>query len=300
MADLDRPRSRHAEALEALVQERYPLMVRYAASRLHNRGVPQSSADPEDVVQNALKSVLAVTEPIDNIRAYLYRCINNEIKRAAERRAKGMGYASLDADVRLEDEPVVDPIPEAELRHVIDEAMGGLPLQQRRAMLLTRELGMTQADAARVLGSASNTVGVHTHRAIRALRVTLVGLSTALVALIGWLLTAGNGEIIPAAGIGSTAGAVTLGLTSVIAALTGVLAVLMVMATGDGGMKWREALRVLLEPVEPARPQANTAFKPSSPDMQRDIGSKGSKPPAAEPGAVPRASPLRGPDAPPQ
>lgn len=54
VADQDRPRSRHAVALGALVEERYSLMVRYAASRLRNRGVPRSSVDPEDVVQNAL------------------------------------------------------------------------------------------------------------------------------------------------------------------------------------------------------------------------------------------------------
>ncbi|MFF2519429.1 RNA polymerase sigma factor [Streptomyces sp. NPDC058086] len=194
-----RLRSRHAEALGALVEERYGKLVRYAGSRLRDRGVPQSSADPQDVVQNALKSVLAIAEPIDNVRAYVYACMGNEIKRAAERHAKGMGYASLDADVRLENEPAVHSVAEAELRHVIDEALSDLPLQQRRVMLL-RELGMTQAEAAQVLGSAPGTVGVHAHRAIRALRVTLVGLGTALVAWTTWFMTFGERETTPAAG----------------------------------------------------------------------------------------------------
>ncbi|MEU5227334.1 sigma-70 family RNA polymerase sigma factor [Streptomyces toyocaensis] len=180
MADRDRPRSRHAEALAGLVEERYDRMVRYAAKRLRTRDVPQTSADPEDVVQNALKAVLAHDEPIGNVRAYLYTCMAREIDRAARNHYVGRGYESLDADVRLEDGPAVRPVDEADLRHVIDEALAGLPLQQRRVMLLTRELGMTHMEAAQVLGSAPGTVGVHVHRAIRALRVTLVGLSTAL------------------------------------------------------------------------------------------------------------------------
>lgn len=285
MADRDRPRSRHAEALAALVEDRYDRMIRYAAARLRTCGVPQSSADPEDVVQNALKSVLAVTEPIDHVRAYVYVCMGNEIKRAASRHADGRGYASLDADVRLADELSVEPIAEAEQRHVVDEVLRDLPLQQRRVMLLTRELGMTQMEAAQVLGTAPGTVGVHAHRAIRALRVTLVGLGTVLVALITWVMTVGQREIIPAAGIDSPAGAVMLSLTGMIAVLSSVLAGLMATATGVGGMRWRELLRELLKPVEPARPTDLGPFKPSA-EMPTDIHG--------------RSAPPRGPDAPPQ
>lgn len=199
MADRDRPRSRHAEALAELVEDRYGRMVRYAASRLRTRDVPRSSADPEDIVQNALKSVLAHDEPIGNVRGYLYTCMDREIGRAARNHYAGRGYESLDADVRLEDEPAVWPIDEAELRHVIDEVLAGLPLQQRRAMLLTRELGMTQAKAARVMGVATATVGVHTHRAIRALRVALVGMGTALVSWATASMAIGSRQVIPGA-----------------------------------------------------------------------------------------------------
>lgn len=208
--------------------------------------------------------MLTVTEPIGNVRAYLYTCMDNEIKRVAGRYAEGMGYASLDADVRLEDVPVVHPIPEVELRHVVDEAVRGLPLQQRRVLLLTRELGMTQTDAARVLGSATGTVGVHAHRAIRALRVTLVGLSTPLVALVTWGMTFGNREIIPAAGLDSPAGAVTMGLTGTVAVLISVLVGLMAIATRDGGMRWRQILRELLKAVQPLRSQGLTDASNSS------------------------------------
>ncbi|UFR07038.1 sigma-70 family RNA polymerase sigma factor [Streptomyces sp. Go40/10] len=287
MADQDRPRSRHAEALGALVEQRYPLMRRYAANRLRNRGVPLSSADPEDIVQNALKCVLAVTEPISNVRAYLYTCMDNEIKRAAKRYHQGMGYASLDADVRLADELTVEPVTEVELRHVVHEAMRDLPLQQRRVLLLTRDLGMTQTEAAQVLGSAPGTVGVHAHRAIRALSVTLVGLGTALVALITWAMTAGDREIIPAAGIDSPVGAVTWGLTGVIGVLISVLVGLFSWTTGAGGLRWSKVLRELLKAAEPARPQGNTSASNSSAGT-------------APPDSTGRSAPQRGPDAPPQ
>ncbi|MFG3035133.1 sigma factor-like helix-turn-helix DNA-binding protein [Streptomyces sp. NPDC048253] len=101
-------------------------------------------------------------------------------------------------DVRLEDEPSVHPVDEAELRHIVDEAVGALPPQQRKVILLTQELGMSQAEAARVMGAAPETGGVHAHRAVRArrcprtalsahgavraLRVSLVGLGVALAA----------------------------------------------------------------------------------------------------------------------
>ncbi|MFI1726398.1 sigma-70 family RNA polymerase sigma factor [Streptomyces sp. NPDC020489] len=167
---------------------------------MRTRDVPQSSADPEDVVQNALKSVLAVTDPIGNVRAYVYTCMGNEIKRAAGRQAEGRGYASLDADVRLENEPAAPPGQDVELRHFIDEALADLPLQQRRAMLLTRELGMTQAEAAQVMGTRPATVGVHAHRAIRALRVALVGMGTALISWATGSMAFSRQQIIPGAG----------------------------------------------------------------------------------------------------
>ncbi|MET9735202.1 sigma-70 family RNA polymerase sigma factor [Streptomyces sp. NPDC006458] len=264
MADPEMPRSRHAEALEALVQERYARMIRFARSRLRNGGVPQSSADPEDVVHNALRAVLAVTEPIGNMRAYVYACMGTEITRAVERHAMGRGYASLDADVRLADELAVHPVAEAELRHARTEARDDLPLQQRKVMLLTWELGMTHAEAAQVLRIAPGTVGVHAHRAIRALRVTLVCLGTALVAWTNWIMTAGRREIIPAAGIESPADVVTLGLTSTVVVLISVLAGLVTWTRRDIGLRWAQLLRALLKPAESAQASRDETGSPSA------------------------------------
>lgn len=228
MTDQARPRSQHAQKLQDLIdKERYKSLVHRAAKQLRNRGVPRSAVDPEDVVHTALESVLAVARPIHNVRSYLYTCVDNEIKRAARRYAEGRGYASLDADVRLQDELAVQPIAHTELNLIVAQAFGDLPLQQRRVMLLTQDLGMTQAQAAQLLGIAQATVGVHARRAVQALRIALVGLGTALVAWTTWSMVSGVRNIIPAAGLQPPVAPtvarslfITIGLVSVLLGLT--------------------------------------------------------------------------------
>ncbi|MER5945950.1 sigma-70 family RNA polymerase sigma factor [Streptomyces sp. NPDC001904] len=219
MADRNRPRSRHAEELAALVEERYGQMVGAAAKRLRRGDVPQTSADPEDVVQNALKAVLSYDKPIGNMPAFFYGCLGNEVRQAARRHYAGRGYASLDADVRAEDEPKVEPIARAEMRHLIDQALDGLPRQQQKALLLTREMGFTQEEAARIMGTATGTVGVHTHRAIKTLTVALAGLAVALVTWVTTGLASGTRRVLPGSGgfgHASRGFTVTLGLTGLI------------------------------------------------------------------------------------
>ncbi|MFD7996710.1 sigma-70 family RNA polymerase sigma factor [Streptomyces mexicanus] len=190
VAERDRTGQPNAEVLRELVAEQYGKLVGYARKRLRARGVPESLADAEDVVQEALRSVLARSEPLGNVRAYLYKVMDNEIKRAAHHHSTGRGYGSLDFDLRAEEEPVIDSVADdAEWRHVVGEALGALSLQQRRVMLLTQGMGMTQAEAARVLDTTPGTVATHAHRAFVALRVSLGALAVALVLWAGaaWL-----------------------------------------------------------------------------------------------------------------
>ena len=225
MADQDGKRSRHAEALRGLVEEQYGLMVRYVTSRLGKHGVPRSSADPEDVVQKVLLSVLNRDCPITFIRQYTYACMRHEVGDAVRRCYTGRGYGSLDADVRAEDEPAAPSFEEeAVQRHVINKALAELPPQQRMAFVLTRELGMTQEQAAQVMGTATGTVGVHTHRAIRALRMALVGVGTALVGWATASIVRGEREIIPSAGGGTTPAVYsgTMGVFIVVGLIAGV------------------------------------------------------------------------------
>ncbi|MFC7841885.1 RNA polymerase sigma factor [Streptomyces sp. NPDC057382] len=248
MADQDRPRVRNAEALRELVADRYGLMVRYAAGHLGNYGVPRSSADPEDVVHNALVSVLDQDRPIRFIRQYTYTCIRREARRAARRYYKGKGYESLDADVRAEDEPVVLSFEEEVVqRDVIDKACEDLPLQQRRAFFLTHDLGMTHAQAGKVLGTATATISVHCSRAVRALRASLAGVGAALVAWVTASVVRGKQEMIPGAGPEMLPGSYMV--ATIVFFMAGLSSIVLAWAASASG---RICLRSWLGPVAKA------------------------------------------------
>ncbi|GAA2615646.1 hypothetical protein GCM10010304_81230 [Streptomyces roseoviolaceus] len=184
----------HAEAVSALFDERYEQMVGFARQGLRRHGIPPSVAEPEDVVQTAFALVLARTEPIEHLRAYVFSVIRNEVRHAARRYQAGQGCASRDADVELEaTEPAADPYAAAELRAELAGALSALPQQQRKAVLLTKEMGLTQAETARAMGTAPGTVATHVSRALVALRVTL-----GVLAVVGIIFaTVAWGDLLP-------------------------------------------------------------------------------------------------------
>ncbi|MGW4623456.1 sigma-70 family RNA polymerase sigma factor [Streptomyces sp. NPDC004592] len=191
----------HAEALSDLVRERYGLLVGYARKRLAALDVPPAWVDAEDVVQNALESVLVRTEPIEELRPYVFAVIKNEVRHAARRYRSGLGYGSKDVDVQLEAaDPAIHPCDGADLRLDLQAALRALPAQQRAAAFCTKVLGFTQEDTAAVIKTTPGTVGTHVSRAMIALRVTFGALGVALVAWGTAWLAAGMKEVIPAAG----------------------------------------------------------------------------------------------------
>ncbi|MEV8554242.1 sigma-70 family RNA polymerase sigma factor [Streptomyces glaucescens] len=201
MAEYEEREPGHAEALGALVVERYAQMVGYARKRLRLCGVPLSSADPEDLVQNVLMSVLAHTAPIENLRPYVFTAIRNEVRRAALRCHGGQAYASLDADIRLETAGTVDPCDTADLRLEVKSALSSLPPKQRESVWCNKMLGLTQAETAEVMGAAPGTVATHVSRAVVALRGTLGAVLTVVLSLFAaaWVRT-GTFPVLPAAG----------------------------------------------------------------------------------------------------
>ncbi|WP_157847946.1 hypothetical protein, partial [Streptomyces toyocaensis] len=72
-------------------------------------------------------------------------------------------------------------------------------------------------------------------------------------AWISWGRAVGLREVIPAAGINSPAGAVTLSLASTVGVLLAVLVALVMWTTGNSNPRWREVMKALFKPVEPAR-----------------------------------------------
>ncbi|MFD7283549.1 sigma-70 family RNA polymerase sigma factor [Streptomyces sp. NPDC059862] len=191
----------HAEALSDLVGERYGLLVGYARKRLAALDVPPAWVDAEDVVQNALASVLGRAEPIEQLRPYVFVVIKNEVRHAARRYRSGLGYGSRDVDVQLEAaDPAIHPCDAADLRLDVQAALCALPPQQRAAAFCTKVLGLTQEDTAAVMKTAPGTVGTHVSRAMVALRVTLGALGVALVAWSTAWMAGEMKEVIPAAG----------------------------------------------------------------------------------------------------
>lgn len=187
-------------AVAELVDERYEQMTRYAQKRLWAFDVPSAWAGAEDVVHNALENVLTCRAPIKNLRSYVYRVIENEARRAAQRYRASRAYRTWDADVRLEAAGVaVDPWAAADLQLEMETALHALPTQQRAAFVCTKSLGLTQAETAQVMGKNPGTVATHVSRAIVTLKVVLGALAVVVASCAGRLLWSGR-LIEPAAG----------------------------------------------------------------------------------------------------
>ncbi|MEU6593258.1 RNA polymerase sigma factor [Streptomyces sp. NPDC046881] len=171
-----------AEAVAALAAEQYGQLVGYARKRLRAFDVPQAWVDADDVVQNALASVLARKKPVQKLRPYVFTVVKNEVWRAAQRYRTGQPYGSLDADVQLEAAGPADPIGAADRRLDLADTLDALPPQQRKAVLLNKALEFTQAETATIMNTAPGTVATHVSRGMVTLRVTLGALGLALVA----------------------------------------------------------------------------------------------------------------------
>ncbi|MFI1839451.1 sigma-70 family RNA polymerase sigma factor [Streptomyces olivaceoviridis] len=207
----------HAEAVSALVTERYGQLVGYARKRLRALDVPPAWVEAEDVVHNALAGVLARTEPIEKLRPYVFTVINNEASHAARRYRSGLGYGAADADVQLETGSfAADPWDAAGRRLDVQAALSALPPQQRTAVFCTKALQFTQAETARVMGAAPGTVATHVSRAVITLKIVLGALAVVLVGGAMPWLRSGAPSIDPAAGgdvlerLGSSPGALVM------------------------------------------------------------------------------------------
>ncbi|MFJ9871266.1 RNA polymerase sigma factor [Streptomyces sp. NPDC101165] len=194
----------HAEAVAALVAERYGQLVGYARKRLQAFNVPPAWVDAEDVVQNSLERVLARSKPVGKMRPYVFKAVKNEAWHAAQRYRNGLGYGSLDADVQLETAgAAADPCGTADLRLDLEAALSALPPQQRTAVLCTKALGLTQAETALAMGKSPGTVATHVSRAVVVLRSALCAVYLLLVGgavYLACLLRVGRRFVDPAAG----------------------------------------------------------------------------------------------------
>ena len=191
----------HAVAMASLFDEQGGRMVGHARTRLVSWGVPASWADAEDVVQTACVKVLATSQPIRHVRAYLYRAIEREADLAAKRyraahRDEGAGEL-LEAEPASPRPDLCDTVAE---RTDLLEALRALPRQQRTALLYSKVMGLTQAETAQAMGRNAGTVATHVSRALAALKISLGAVCIVLVGVTAAWLGAVRRAADPAAG----------------------------------------------------------------------------------------------------
>jgi RNA polymerase sigma factor (sigma-70 family) len=177
-------RTGHERAFEAIVKRyRRPLLAACA------RMVPEARA--EDVLQQALVSAwkaLRRGDEVRDLRAWLFRIVRN----AAVSDHRRAGHDPPELLETLIAAP--SPQEEAERRTVVHEtleAVAGLPVRQREALLQIAVQGRSQDEVADELGVSCIAVRQLVHRA----RATLRAAASALVPfpLIAWLASAGAG-----------------------------------------------------------------------------------------------------------
>lgn len=135
-------------------------------------------ADVEDAVQETFLRALDRIASYDSERPFapwLYQIARNVARDRLAVRARR-------STEPLSDHQLQDPAPgadvvleRAEIRHMVDAAIGRLPEQQRTAFRLHDVDGYTTTEIALIMGVSPGTIRSHVHHARRALRASLAG-----------------------------------------------------------------------------------------------------------------------------
>jgi RNA polymerase sigma-70 factor (ECF subfamily) len=165
-----------AKSYARLLAEIVPLL-RQAARR---RWPSAQAADIEDVVQETLKSLHAVRHTYDPSRPFapwLYAILRHRALDAMRRRSRGAGReVALEAhDETLSLAAANSDYDLGPDREALRRAVADLPPRQRTAIELLKLKEMSLQDAAAETGMSVTALKVATHRAIKALRVSLGG-----------------------------------------------------------------------------------------------------------------------------
>jgi RNA polymerase sigma-70 factor (ECF subfamily) len=162
------------DEVRAWLAECLPRAIVYARSLVRDAG------EADDVVQECvyrlLKRAASYDLPRDGTRL-LFRAVTNECINRTTRGSdvlrldavndEGQSLGSALADPHADQPP--DVVLTDELRRVLDEALGQLPVAQRAALEL-KSLGHSLEDIAAALAITSNHAGVLVHRARQAVR----------------------------------------------------------------------------------------------------------------------------------
>lgn len=164
-------------ALAEFIEANYARMVFFVRNKLEDKG----SRDSEDIVQDVMLNLvdgLAVTDPIVNISAYVFRALKNRI--IDEYRKPKCNTSSLDEE--QEDQlSLYDILPDLkydpkgsfkreQLHREISEAIESLPESQQEAIIETEFNGISIRELARRSGTPQGTILARKHRGLRTIQ----------------------------------------------------------------------------------------------------------------------------------
>ena len=149
-------------ALAALYDRYGPALYRAALGLLGSR------TDAEDAVQDVWVGLVRRRPGrVRNVRAYLFAALRHAALRRARTRLRGRSLNQVPEPVS----PAEDPPSDRGVR--LERALRSLPPEQREAIVLKVDTGMTFAELGEVLGISSNTAASRYRYALEKLRHAL-------------------------------------------------------------------------------------------------------------------------------
>ncbi|HWC75412.1 MAG TPA: RNA polymerase sigma-70 factor [Gemmatimonadales bacterium] len=172
----DRLRAGDAQAFEALFRAYVEPLCAFADSYV------DAPATAEEIVQDLFAKLWEQRERVarpQSVRAYLYAATRNRALNEMRRRRNTLAFVrrALRLDAARDDLP--RPVtPEADLHagefaQAVARAVAELPRRCRETFTLTRDQGLSYAEAAAVLRISPKTVEIHVGRALALLREKL-------------------------------------------------------------------------------------------------------------------------------
>lgn len=160
-------------SLDDYYREHHAELCRYAINKF---GL--GSAEAEDLVQQAFVRFAPQFETleVENVRAFLYRSVNNA---AIDQLRRNQVRRTFAQSVQSDPEREVDSIdPERvavgrQLLGLISRALWGMPQKRRRLLLMNRVDGLSYAEIARREGLSQTVVKKHVAKALAACQAEL-------------------------------------------------------------------------------------------------------------------------------
>jgi RNA polymerase sigma factor (sigma-70 family) len=161
-----------AERLAAAYRERAPAMIRYATSKVGDRG------RAEDVVQRAFEKILrrqrSNPPEITNMHAYVLTAVCNEINRELRDVIPAKANVSID-DPDTDETPIshADVSTQVAEMTLLREALAALSPREREAVIIRMQWQLSVAEAAEVMQLSTGAVKRYTSDGLRRLRERL-------------------------------------------------------------------------------------------------------------------------------